>query len=57
MIGDGMEYERIRQLCNELDVQNVEFKAPMPIDRLADEVAAATVCLGGHFSTITKQSG
>ncbi len=54
VIGDGMEYERIRQLCNELDVQNVEFKAPMPIDRLADEVAAATVCLGGHFSTIDK---
>ena len=54
VVGDGMEYARIRRLCSELDVQNVEFVAPMPINRLADEVATATICLGGHFSTIDK---
>jgi glycosyltransferase involved in cell wall biosynthesis len=54
VIGTGMEHERIRRLSTELDVHNVEFRAPVPIARLADEIAEATICLGGHFSAIEK---
>jgi glycosyltransferase involved in cell wall biosynthesis len=54
VIGAGMEYGRIRRLADELDVRNVEFRAPVPLAELADEIAQATICLGGHFSAIDK---
>jgi glycosyltransferase involved in cell wall biosynthesis len=54
VIGTGMEYSHIRRLADDLDVQNVEFRAPMPLVQLADEIAQATLCLGGHFSAIDK---
>lgn len=54
IIGKGMEYARIRHLADRLDVQNVEFRLPVPLSQLPNEIAQAAVCLGGHFSTIDK---
>lgn len=54
LIGRGMEYDRIRSLAREWGLENVEFRSPVPLSKLPDEIARATVCLGGHFSEIGK---
>lgn len=54
IIGKGMESERISCLAKDLDLRNVAFYPPMPLNTLPDQIANATVCLGGHFSDNDK---
>ena len=54
IIGRGQEYERIRQLANELQVTNVQFLDPVPLEKLPRIVAGSTICLGGHFGHSEK---
>ena len=54
IIGKGQEYERIRLLANRLGVANVQFLDPMPLAKLPEVIASATICLGGHFGNSEK---
>jgi glycosyltransferase involved in cell wall biosynthesis len=53
IIGTGQEEERIADLLRELQPANVQRIQHVPRELLADEIAAATVCLG-IFGTTAK---
>ena len=50
LIGQGMERPRIDRLAADIAVRNCEFVDWMPYERLPAEIAAADVCLAGHFA-------
>lgn len=50
LIGRGMERQRIDRLAAEIAVRNCEFVDWVPYERLPAEIAAADVCLAGHFA-------
>lgn len=58
IIGDGMEFDKIKQLSNDLNIVNVKFENRIPFNSFYNEVryhiAEADVCLGGHFSSVDK---
>lgn len=58
IMGDGMEFEKIKRLSEEMNIINVKFKSKIPLHRFYNEVryciAEADVCLGGHFSPLDK---
>ncbi len=54
LVGCGPEYRKVKHLCNELDIKNVEFIPFLPIRQLAFLTREAQICLGGHFSQIPK---
>jgi len=54
IIGNGIEYARIRKLADRINVRNVQFHPPVALNELPAEIARATVCLGGHFGTVDK---
>ena len=54
LIGDGPEYKASTQLARALRLENITFIPPVSLTRLADEIAASDVCLGGHFGTSDK---
>ena len=54
MIGAGIEYRKARDLAEKLGVTNVEFLPPLPWSQMPDEIARASICLGGHFGTSGK---
>ncbi len=54
IIGRGQNYEAIRHLAAQLDVDNIEFVDHVAFDALPDEIAKATLCLGGHFGASEK---
>lgn len=54
VVGNGMEYNKILKLAQELNVKNVEFINWVPYENLPLEIAKADVCIGGHFSNIDK---
>lgn len=49
LIGDGLLHREMRTLAAELALDNVEFAPPVSQPQLAQEIAAADICLGGHF--------
>jgi glycosyltransferase involved in cell wall biosynthesis len=54
LVGDGQEYQRIKNLSNELNLQNVTFLPSVPATELSDMIAEADICLGGHFGESAK---
>jgi glycosyltransferase involved in cell wall biosynthesis len=54
IIGKGQEYERIHKLATELDLGNVIFQDPIPLQELPEVIARSTICLGGHFGRSEK---
>lgn len=52
--GDGPLFKSIKQKVEELDLENVSLVGWIPLDELPAYIARATICLGGHFSTIPK---
>ena len=54
LIGDGALLPAMRALAAELALENVEFLPPVPQSQLAREIAAADICLGGHFHDSCK---
>lgn len=54
IIGNGLTYPRVRKLAEELLLENISFLPEMPIEQIADEVANADICLGGHFGLTDK---
>ena len=58
IVGAGMEYKRIRELAEKLNLNNIRFIEWIPFKifytTIAQKISLADVCLGGHFSDIDK---
>ncbi len=50
-VGDGQERAAAQELALELELDNVEFAAPVSEAELADEIGRASVCLGAFGTT------
>jgi glycosyltransferase involved in cell wall biosynthesis len=53
-IGAGPLLADMQKLANTLGLSHVTFAPPVPPAQLADEIAAADICLGGHFGASAK---
>ncbi len=53
LLGSGQERPAIDRLARSLRAENLEFAAPVPVERLAGEIARAELCLG-IFGTTAK---
>jgi len=54
LIGQGPLYKKVFQYANERGLKNVTFKPPISLQSLSNEIAAASICLGGHFGISDK---
>ncbi|HJS28700.1 MAG TPA: glycosyltransferase, partial [Anaerolineales bacterium] len=54
LVGGGQEYRRVRALAEDLGVDNVRFLPPISLVELSNEIADATICLGGPFGRSQK---
>jgi glycosyltransferase involved in cell wall biosynthesis len=54
--GDGPGFQSIKRMVRELNLNNVDLVGWIPMERLPFFIASASICLGGHFSTIPKAS-
>lgn len=54
LIGDGPRYKEAKRLVKETSTNNIEFIQPVPLIKLPIEIAAADICLGGHFGLSSK---
>jgi glycosyltransferase involved in cell wall biosynthesis len=54
LIGKGPLYKSVRDLARGMEVHNVQFIEWVPFAELAERIAHADICLGGHFSDVDK---
>lgn len=58
IVGSGMEYKRIRELAEKQKLSNIKFVEWIPFNEfyttIAQKIALADICIGGHFSDIGK---
>lgn len=54
LIGEGLEYPAARKMAEAMDLKNVTFIPTVSLEQLPDEIAAADICLGGHFGESAK---
>ncbi|HPX96396.1 MAG: glycosyltransferase [Syntrophomonadaceae bacterium] len=54
LIGEGMGLQSALELANNLNTSNILFSPSIPLMLLPDEIAKATICLGGHFGNTAK---
>lgn len=52
--GKGPRYAEIQRMIEELGLGNVKLLGWIPFDQLPEHIARASICLGGHFSSIPK---
>jgi glycosyltransferase involved in cell wall biosynthesis len=52
--GNGRCYKEVRKMAETLGADNVTFVDWIPLQELPFYIRRASVCLGGHFSTIPK---
>jgi len=52
--GDGRCRAAVQQLVADLTLTNVDLIGWIPLEQLPGYIAQASICLGGHFSTIPK---
>jgi glycosyltransferase involved in cell wall biosynthesis len=52
--GDGPRSAYVRCMAEELDLNNVDFWGWIPLEQLPGTIDRASICLGGHFSTVPK---
>lgn len=52
--GDGLTFRKIRETLRRLDLRNVKLVGWIPMEQLPTYIARASICLGGHFSTVPK---
>jgi glycosyltransferase involved in cell wall biosynthesis len=52
--GDGPRSAYVRRMAEELDLNNVDFSGWIPLEQLPGAIDRASICLGGHFSTVPK---
>ena len=56
MFGNGLEYQRIRQLTVKLGVNNITFLPAVSLSELPEQIADSSIALGGHFGTSEKSA-
>jgi len=49
LIGEGPLLSAMKSLAADLQLTNVEFLPPASLTTIAEEIACAHICLGGHF--------
>jgi glycosyltransferase involved in cell wall biosynthesis len=54
LIGEGPCYKDVQQLVKTLKIKNIDFVDPVPLIEIPSEIAAADICLGGHFGLSSK---
>lgn len=54
LIGSGPGLAAVQALATQAGLQNITFMPDVPLERLPAEIAAADVCLGGHFGSSEK---
>lgn len=54
IIGEGIEFEKLRSSVQEKQLANVELVMPVPLDQLPLEIQNSRICLGGHFGASAK---
>lgn len=54
IIGAGPAAEQVRALAQQLKLHNLELLPSAPYHHLAENIAAASICLGGHFGASAK---
>ena len=54
IIGDGIEFLKIQNLAKTLNLNNVSFSPSIPLSELPNEIASASICLGGPFGHTEK---
>jgi glycosyltransferase involved in cell wall biosynthesis len=54
LIGTGRDFLQTRALAESIQARNIEFIPSIPLTFLPEEIARATICLGGHFGTSPK---
>lgn len=54
VVGKGRTYKGIRHLADSLHLTNIEFIDWIPYYQLPKAISRASICLGGHFSSIGK---
>lgn len=54
IIGEGIEFEKVRSSVQEKQLANVELVMPVPLDQLPLEIQNSRICLGGHFGASAK---
>lgn len=54
LVGYGPTYKKIKLHADKVNIRNVEFIPPMSIEKLAQEIAQADICIGGHFGVSEK---
>ena len=52
--GDGSGHAAIQRQIAEMGLANVDLLDWIPFEQLPDYIARASICLGGHFSTVPK---
>ncbi len=52
--GEGMGFADVRRQVAQLGLSNLDLVGWIPIERLPDYIARASICLGGHFSRVPK---
>jgi len=52
--GTGPLFRKIEQMTRRLDLRNVSLVGWIPMEQLPMYIARASICLGGHFSTVPK---
>jgi len=54
IVGRGSTYEEIHRLADSLYLTNIDFIDWIPYHQLPLAISRASVCLGGHFSSVGK---
>lgn len=54
IIGSGQQSAAVHAQARRLELRNVEFVDSVPYAALPEEIAASTICLGGHFGRSDK---
>ena len=54
LIGDGQSSPKIKDLAANMGLNNIRFVNSIPLTDLPAEIAAADICLGGHFGDSDK---
>ena len=54
LIGDGQSSANFKHLAAKMGVNNIKFVNSIPVTDLPAEIAAADICLGGHFGDSDK---
>lgn len=52
--GDGLRRAAVQRMIADLSLTNVGLVGWIPLEQLPKYIARASVCLGGHFSTVPK---